>query len=117
MTEHPHVVVVMKAAIADLEDLREKAWALARTYAFNQSNHWDEERGEEIAFRFENPIVASIFKLYCINHGIQSRAQGPADSSREKNYAPMVTAPAVGQQVPCASATLGPPGLDRHPLG
>ena len=42
MTKHPYEVVVMKAAIADLEGLREKAWALARTYAFNQSDHWDD---------------------------------------------------------------------------
>jgi hypothetical protein len=78
MTKHPYEVVVMKAAIADLEGLREKAWALARTYAFNQSDHWDEERGEEIAFFFENPTVALIFKMYCINHGIKSRVQWPA---------------------------------------
>jgi hypothetical protein len=37
MTKHAYVVLVMKAAIADLEDLREKAWAVAPEAAVRAS--------------------------------------------------------------------------------
>jgi hypothetical protein len=70
-----YLVLIPKAAITDIENLREAAWALARTWAFNQSDHWDTDQGKEIAFGFENDNVAVVFQAHCRRRGIPSRLQ------------------------------------------
>jgi hypothetical protein len=79
--DKPHAVLVPKLAICDIESLREIAWALARTWAFNQSDHGDSEEGEEIAFWFENPNVAVLFQGHCAKNGIPSRPRWPEISN------------------------------------
>ena len=82
MSYKAYTVLVPKAAVADPEPLRKKAAELARKYGLSPSEQWYAWRGDEWVFGFaNNGNVAVIFKAYCTENRIPSRAHWPENSN------------------------------------
>jgi hypothetical protein len=72
----PFVVLIETAAISDLEDLRDAAFACAHQRGrVTRTIHWDEARGANTAFCFELWEAAFLFICHCAREGIRYRAE------------------------------------------
>lgn len=67
----PFVVLIETAVIADIESLRDAAFACAHQRGMAaRTDHWDEVRDAETAFFFEVWEGAFLFVSYCASKGI-----------------------------------------------
>ena len=79
MVSEPPYAVIVKAEGAELEELRNYAYASAQRGA-GSSEHWEENRGLETAFFFISWEAAFLFNWHCeisdVPHRMSSTLRG-----------------------------------------